>query len=134
MTGATSRRRRNLRRRPVRGDPTRGAVTAEIAAALPALVFVVAAAVWVVAIALAQLRCADAAREAARAAARGDSPAVVSELAEAAGPDGATVRVRVEGDLVTVEVSAKVPVPVPFGERVPAPTVRASAAAVREAP
>ncbi|MGH8775896.1 MAG: TadE family type IV pilus minor pilin, partial [Jiangellaceae bacterium] len=101
-------------------------------AALPALVLVVVAAVWVVSIALAQLRCADAAREAARAAARGESQAEVTQLAEAVAPDGAIVRVRVEGELVTVEVSARVPVPVPFGESVPAPTVRASAAAVRE--
>jgi len=129
-----SRRRGHPRRRPARGDPTRGAVTAEIAVALPALVVVVIGAVWVVSIALAQLRCADAAREAARAAARGDEPSAVTDVAEAVAPDGARVRVRVEGDLVTVEVTARVPVPVPFGDRVPAPTVRATAAAVLEEP
>ncbi|MGH8825882.1 MAG: TadE family type IV pilus minor pilin [Jiangellaceae bacterium] len=133
MTTATMRRRGAPRRRRARDDPTRGAVTAEIATALPALVVVVIGAVWVVSVGLAQLRCADAAREAARAAARGDDPAVVSSVAEAAAPDGAVVRVRVEGELVTVEVVARIPLPLPFGDRVPAPTVRASAAAVTEA-
>ncbi len=132
MTTPTTRRRGAPRRRRVRGDPERGVVTAEIATALPALVVVVIGAVWVVAVGLAQLRCADAAREAARAAARGDAPAVVSSVAEATAPDGATVRVHVEDELVTVEVSTRVPVPLPFGDRVPAPTVRASAAAVTE--
>lgn len=132
MTTPTTRRRGAPRRRRVRGDPERGVVTAEIATALPALVVVVIGAVWVVAVGLAQLRCADAAREAARAAARGDAPAVVSSVADAAAPDGATVRVHVEDELVTVEVSTPVPVPLPFGDRVPAPTVRASAAAVTE--
>jgi hypothetical protein len=42
--------------------------------------------------------------------------------------------VRVEGDIITVEVAARVPPPLPFGDHVPAPTVRASAVAVKEAP
>jgi hypothetical protein len=42
--------------------------------------------------------------------------------------------VRVEGDIVTVEVVAGVPPPLPFGDQVPAPTVRASAVAVMEMP
>ena len=129
-----SRRRGSPRRRRRAGDPTRGAVTAEIAAALPALVVIVVGAVWLVAIALAQLRCADAAREAARAAARGELPAVVSDLAESVGPDGASVRVRLGSDVVTVEVSAPVPVPLPFAADLPAPVVHATAAAVLEKP
>lgn len=134
MTTAANRRRGTPRRRRVRGDRARGAVTAEIATALPALVVVVIGAVWVVSVGLTQLRCADAAREAARAAARGDDPAVVSSVAEATAPDGAAVQVRVEGDIVTVEVAARVPPPLPFGDHVAAPTVRASAVAVKEAP
>jgi len=134
VTTAVNRRRGTPRRRRARGDPARGAVTAEIATALPALVVVVIGAVWVVSVGLTQLRCADAAREAARAAARGDEPAVVSSVAEAAAPDGAAVQVQVEGDIVTVEVTARVPPPLPFRDHVPAPTVRASAVAVMEAP
>jgi hypothetical protein len=105
-----------------------------VAAALPALVVVVIAAVWVVSIALAQLRCADAAREAARAAARGDESSVVVDVAKAIASADARVRVRVDGDLVTVEVSARIPVPIPFGDGLPAPTIRATAAALMEQP
>ncbi|HEU0213938.1 MAG TPA: TadE family type IV pilus minor pilin [Jiangellaceae bacterium] len=133
MTTAVKRRRGTPRRHPARGDPAGGAVTAEIATALPALVVVVIGALWVVSVGLAQLRCADAAREAARAAARGDEPAVVSSLARAVAPDGAAVRVHVKGDVVTVEVTARVPPPLPFGDQLVSPTVRASAAAITEA-
>jgi TadE-like protein len=129
-----SRRRGSPRRRPSHDDPSSGAVTAEIAAALPALVVIVVGAVWLVAIALAQIRCADAAREAARAAARGEQPAVVSDLAETVAPDRASVQVRIGEDAVTVDVSARVPVPLPFGADLQAPTVRARAAAVLERP
>ena len=131
---ARSRRRGFPRRRRRHGDPTRGAVTAEIAAALPALVAIVVGAVWLVVIALAQIRCSDAAREAARAAARGEQPAIVSDLAESVAPDGASVRVRLSSDVVTVDVSAPVPLPLPFGADLPAPTVHARAAAVLEKP
>jgi hypothetical protein len=134
MTTQLLSRRAGPRRRQHRGDHARGAVTAEIAAALPALVVVVVAAVWLVGVALAQLRCADAAREAARAAARGEETAVATRLAEGVGPDGARIRIRVEGDLVVVDVSARVPIPLPFGDDLPAPTVHAQAAAVLEAP
>ena len=112
-----SRRRGSPRRRRSHDDPASGAVTAEIAAALPALVVIVVGAVWLVAIALAQIRCADAAREAATVA-----------------PDRASVQVHIGEDAVTVDVSARVPVPLPFGADLPAPTVHARAAAVLERP
>ena len=51
----------------------RGAVTAETSVVLPLLVAVTLAMVWLVAVGLAQMRATDAAREAARALARGES-------------------------------------------------------------
>src|SRR6266567_850350 len=49
-----------------------GMVTAELATALPVLVLLALVAVMIVGLAQARVRCADAAREAARAIARGD--------------------------------------------------------------
>ena len=62
--------------------------TAEVAVALPALVLLVAAAMTAVSMVTAQLRCVDAAREAARAAARGEGATVVRSLAERSAPGG----------------------------------------------
>ena len=109
-----------------------GAVTAEIAAALPALVLVVIAALWTLSLGIMQLRCADAAREAARAAARGDAPAVVRQVAEAVAPDGAVVEVTERDGLVVVQVAVEVRPPVPFADQLPAPTVSAESIAVEE--
>lgn len=114
-----------------RGDT--GMVTAEIAAALPALALVLAAAVWVVALAATQLRCADAAREAARAAARGENLNVVRQVAEEVAPGNVDVEIERSGSAVTVEVTATVPLPGPIGGSLPMPAVRGSAVAMLEA-
>ncbi|HJX42614.1 MAG TPA: TadE family type IV pilus minor pilin, partial [Geodermatophilus sp.] len=55
-------------------------VTAETAVVLPVLLLVLAAVVAAVVVVGAQLRCVDAAREGARAAARGEDPAAVQAL------------------------------------------------------
>lgn len=134
MTVGTLRRRGLPRRRGPRGslDGQRGAVTAEIAAALPALVLVTVVAIWGIALGLAQLRCADAAREAVRAAARGDDPTVVRQVAEATAPNGAVIVVTERDGLVVVEVQVDVAPPLPFADRLPRPTVSATASAVEE--
>jgi Flp pilus assembly protein TadG len=95
-------------------------VTAETALVLPVLLLVLAGAVAAVTIVAAQLACVDAAREGARAAARGEEVATVRELATRAAPDGARVGQATAGDLVTVEVEAVVaPLgPVPLRVRV----------------
>jgi hypothetical protein len=134
MTDGTLRRRGISRRRGPRGSPRRqrGAVTAEIAAGLPALVLVTVVAIWGIAIGLAQLRCADAAREAVRAAARGDDPAVVQQVAEATAPVGATIVVTERDGLMVVEVTADIAAPLLFADRFLAPRVTATALAVEE--
>ena len=85
-----------------------GYVTAETALALPVLLAVLAVVLWVLSAVGAQLRCADAAAGAARAAARGEPAEVVSALAGRLGPDGARVQVQVRGEEVHVVVSATV--------------------------
>ncbi|MEI4272576.1 TadE family type IV pilus minor pilin [Klenkia sp. LSe6-5] len=104
-------------------------VTAETAVVLPVLLLVLAGAVAAVVLVCAQLRCVDAAREGARAAARGEPASVVVDLAGRAGPHGAVVRTAPAGDRVTVTVSARVQ---PLGPVPLALTVSASATALLE--
>jgi Flp pilus assembly protein TadG len=102
-------------------------VTAETAVVLPVLLLVLAAAISAVTVVSAHLRCLDAAREGARAAARGDDVAAVRALAARAAPAGATTAVEMDGTRVRVTVTVEVP---PLG---PVPlTVEVSASAVAE--
>jgi hypothetical protein len=103
--------------------------TAEVAVALPALVVLVAAGMTAVSVLTAQLRCVDAAREAARAAARGEDAAIVRSLAERSGPDGSDVQMTSGGQEVEVTVSAEAD---SVGGLLPAVRVQASAVALRE--
>lgn len=54
-----------------------------------------------------QTRCVDAAREAARLAARGDTPAEAIRSAQRVAPGGATVQVRRRGDVVVATVAVE---------------------------
>ena len=81
-------------------------VTAETAVVLPVLLLVLAGAVAAVVVVGAQLRCVDAAREGARAAARGEPVAAVTEIVRRAAPAGAAVVVTRTGDEVRVDVRA----------------------------
>ncbi|MGY1621279.1 TadE family type IV pilus minor pilin [Geodermatophilus sp. SYSU D00965] len=100
-------------------------VTAETAVVLPVLLLVLAGAVAAVTVVAAQLRCVDAAREGARAAARGEAPALVVDLAGRAAPDGAVTTVVEDGTAVAVTVAAEVsPLgPLPLRLRVSATAV-----------
>jgi hypothetical protein len=100
-------------------------VTAETAVVLPVLLLVLAGAVAAVTVVGAQLRCVDAAREGARAAARGDDVATVRNLVRRAAPDGMAVTVTQDGDDVRVVVTGRVPVlgPVPLDVEISAEAV-----------
>ena len=104
-------------------------VTAETAVVLPVLLLVLAGAVAAVTVVGAQLRCVDAAREGARAAARGEDTSVVTALTGRAAPDGAATTVSADGSTVTVTVVADVAPLGPVPLQVP---VSASAVAQRE--
>jgi Flp pilus assembly protein TadG len=104
-------------------------VTAETAVVLPVLLFVLAAAVAVVTVLGAQLRCMDAAREGARAAARGEPDTAVSRLVGRLSPHGAVTRVAGDADEVRVTVTVRVS---PVGALPFAVTVSGVAVAVRE--
>ncbi|GAB4582578.1 TadE family type IV pilus minor pilin [Nocardia sp. IFM 10818] len=97
--------------------------TVEAALALAALVAVLVLCAGALLAAAAQVRCVDAAREAARLAARGDDARAVSTAARVAPPQ-AEITVRADGDLVVAVVSARSPL-LPL-------TLRAEAVAARE--
>jgi hypothetical protein len=104
----------------------RGSATAELAVSLPALVLLVFVALTAVAAVRVQLECVDAAREAALAAARGES-------GEAAGhgvaPPGAAVTVTIHNGTAEATVTAHVS---PAGGRLPGFDVTATAVAATE--
>ena len=97
--GSLNRRARSPNRQALLDS---GMVTAELAAALPILMILVGVALAAVSVAGQRVRTADAAREAARAAARGDSVAARRLAAEAA--PSAAVTISRSGDRVVAQV------------------------------
>ena len=81
-----------------RGD--RGSITAEFAAAVPAVVLVLALSLAGLQIAGQQLRLQDAAADASRSIARGGDSAAAAQV-------GASVAVSHSGDLVCARLSAR---------------------------
>ncbi len=116
-----ARRNRTL----IGGD--RGAVTAEAAVVIPVLVAFALALLWALVAASDQIRCVDAARAGARAAARSEPEAAVLGAARDAAPRGARVEVGRAGDMWRVRVEAPAP-----GPGVLALTLSAEAAALAE--
>ncbi|GII02186.1 TadE family type IV pilus minor pilin [Planobispora takensis] len=105
-------------------------MTAETAAALPALVVVLAAGLWAVGAVAAQLECVDAARTGARAASRGEPLDRVRSNVLAAAPAGARAEVVRDAERVRVEVS--VGVGPRWGLSLPEVTVRGTAVSAVE--
>jgi hypothetical protein len=115
------------RRRPT----DTGAVTAETAVVLPALIIVALVLGWAVTVGVIQMRCYDAARGAARAAARGEPIDDVEQIARDAAPAGADVTITRVGDEVTVAVKVTASAPSWF-PAVPPMHVAGSAMAIAE--
>jgi Flp pilus assembly protein TadG len=88
----------------------RGAATAELALGIPLLVSLTFGLVWLLTVAVAQVRMVDAARETARASARGDADAEAVARGLAVAP-GATVSVAVRQGQVVADVSDAVAPP-----------------------
>lgn len=98
----------------------------ELAVSLPALMLMVLTALTAVTAVRAQIQCLDAAREAVRAAARGEPPA---EAAGRVAPPGAATVVTHRGDTVAANVRATVR---PLGPRLPGFDITVSAVALVE--
>lgn len=102
-------------------------ITAELAACLPVLVLVLAVAIGAVSVAGVRVRAQDAAREAARAAARGD-PGQARRLAQQAAP-GVRVEITTSGDEIVAVARISVH---PLTGWLPAMTVSEQAVAAVE--
>ncbi len=113
-------------RGPRNRSADRGSVTVEAAVALAALAFVLAGALAGIACLVAQLRCVDAAGEAARLAGRGDN-ANAHLAVERLAPGGAQLELSGGGEQVTAIVTVDA-----LGGVLPRIRLRASATAARE--
>ncbi|GAB3534602.1 hypothetical protein GCM10027403_10770 [Arthrobacter tecti] len=98
------------RRVPQAGDA--GAVTAEVAVALPAVVALIAVVLAAASVGLTQLRIEEAARAGAREIMRGESSAVVDATVRRIAGDGAQLAVESSGSFSSVVVSSTVDAPV----------------------
>lgn len=83
-----------------------GTVTAEAAVVIPLVTLVAVALAWLVCFAVAHVQALDAAREVARAVARGDSESSGLALGRRVAPEGSRFRVSTEGGTVVVRVRA----------------------------
>jgi Flp pilus assembly protein TadG len=110
----------------------RGAVTAELALGLPLLLAVTTGLVWLLALGAAQVRTVDAAREAARAVARGDDTGAAVAVGEQVAPEGVQVEVSVSGGRVTARATGHVAGPGGLFGFLPGADVSAVAVAVTE--
>src|SRR4051794_41732821 len=86
-----------------------GAVTAEAAVVLPVLLLFTLGLVWLVSLGATQVRALDAARETARAVARGDDRATSIGLGRRGATVGGQISVADEGETVAGTVDAPVP-------------------------
>lgn len=109
-----------------------GAATAEAAAVLPVLVLFAMGLAWLVALGGTQVRALDAARETARAVARGEDPATSLDLGRRVATPGARISVEEHDDTVAVTVDAPVRGPGGIFGSLPTYHARATAIAAQE--
>jgi TadE-like protein len=114
---------------PRRGS-SGGSVTAEAALVLPLIAVFALALLWLVSVGITKVETVDAARDAARALARGDDLATARANALGAAPAGAEISIESSTDEVTATVS--VHVQPPGWLLVHLPTVTVSSAATTQ--
>ncbi|MBW3084895.1 hypothetical protein KEM60_01085 [Austwickia sp. TVS 96-490-7B] len=108
---------RRRARPPADGDA--GMVTAEIAIGIPAVLLTLILGLGTARTALDQIRCLDAARAGARAAARGDSDTAITAITRQGAPDTATIQLSRTAGFVHVDVTAPPPGPWPLTQLPP---------------
>ena len=115
-----------------RSPQARGAATAELALVLPLLAAVTVGLAWLLAVGAGQVRAVDAARETARAVARGDDPVAAVAVGEEVAPSGATVHIATADGRVRVTVTGEVAGPGGLFASLPPARLRAEAVAILE--
>ncbi|HEY0696055.1 MAG TPA: TadE family type IV pilus minor pilin [Kribbella sp.] len=123
-----TRRRRQQNGRVQDGRQDRGAITAETAIVLPVLVVLLLVGLWAVGVVVANIRCVDAARDVARAVARGEPGDVAKRIGERSAPPGAVVGISRDGADVRVVVDADVKLDRVLLSKLPSVEVRGQAA------
>ncbi|MEU4390421.1 TadE family type IV pilus minor pilin [Kribbella sp. NPDC023855] len=91
---------------PDRRRTHRGSVTAEVALVLPVLLAVLAAGLWLIGTVITNIRCIDAARDTARAVARGEPTEAARRLGQRSAPSGATITITQTDSTIHVQVVA----------------------------
>ncbi|MCL2553692.1 MAG: pilus assembly protein [Actinomycetia bacterium] len=99
---------------------------------LPLLLAVALGLVWMLSVGVAQMRTVDAAREAARALARGDDPGAAVAAGQRVAPSGVSVAVTADGGQVVATASGRVAGPGGLFGFLPGAGVRATAEALAE--
>ncbi len=102
-------------------------VTAEAALVLPLVAVFCLVLVWLITVGVGQVMVVDAARDAARAVARGDDDAAATRAARRTAGLDAAVTVRRKGAMVSVTVSERVAAPGWLLVPLPGVTVRSTA-------
>ena len=100
-----------------RAAKARGAVTAEFAVALPAVLALLAMLLAGAAAGMTQLRIEEGARAGARALARGDDPAAVERTVRTLAGGSAAASISADGEWLSITVTDKVPGP--LGSSIP---------------
>lgn len=109
-------------------------MTAELVVALPVLLAVTLALVWLIGLGVAQVRVVDGAREGARAVARGDDVQAARSLAAEVAGAGATVRIDQAAGQVSVTVERNLTGPGSLLGRLAGVRLRATAVTAPEQP
>jgi Flp pilus assembly protein TadG len=114
-------------RRLARRRTERGTVTAELALLFPVLMATIVAGVWAVGLVVTNIRCIDAARDVARAVARGETDEAAQTIGRRAAPKDAAIDILTTNGEVQVTVKVSRNLDWPLFAALPAIPVKAQA-------
>jgi multisubunit Na+/H+ antiporter MnhE subunit len=109
-------------------------VTAELMTIAPLGVAFAFLLLWVVSLGLTQVRLADASRESARMLARGDTTEAAAAMARRHVPGNASVDVSTDRGTVSVTVSTRSRLPIPFFSGIGSRSMESTSVAAQEQP